>query len=135
MSTPILGIWIRPSSITGSAACESAGGATGSDSCGASVVVVVDVVVDVVVEVVVVDVVVVEVVVGGSVVVVVEVVDVVVVVEPAVVGSASTTASAPREHDESASAPTSARAAAERVDRTLTGFIMTANHRQLRSIP
>jgi hypothetical protein len=99
MSTPILGIWMRPSSMTGSRALLSLGGAIGlaltgalvvvgtaSVSCGAVVASGAGVVVVVVVLVEVLVVVLVEVVVGGSVVVVVVGGEVVVVAGVVVVG-------------------------------------------------
>ncbi len=161
MSTPILGIMIRPTSITGSLAWTSVGGAIGCDCWTGSVVVVVlgvvvlVVVVVVVVEVVVVDVVdvvvVVElVVVGGSVVVLVVVVGGAVVAT--VVGAAwAVPSSSVPAHDviNSVTARTEAEAAiwarraeARRTDvseeppfpRANIGTIMSLNHRPSRSI-
>jgi hypothetical protein len=156
MSTPIFGITIRPSSITGSLALLSAGGAIGCDAWRGSVVVVVVLVVVVVVlvEVVEVDVdVVVEVVVlvvdvvGGSVVVLVllvvvgaTVVAMVVVTAAWAVPSSSVPAQAVSRSISAASVAVTTGARRAHVNeeppfpRTNIGHIMSNNHRPSRSI-
>jgi hypothetical protein len=153
MSTPIFGITIRPSSITGSLALLSAGGAIGCVAWRASVVVVVLVVVVVVlVEVVEVDVDVVVVVVlvdvvGGSVVVLVllVVVGATVVAMVVVTAACAVPSSSVPAHDVSrrvSAASDAVTMGARRAHvseeppfpRTNIGHIMSKNHRPSRSI-
>jgi hypothetical protein len=145
MSTPISGINNRPSSITGSLALTSVGGAIGWVCCFGSVLVVVVVVVVDVVVVVLVDVVevVVLVVVGGSVVevVLVAVVGATVLVTVVIAACAVPSSSVPA-HDVISNVPTSTEAIvateARRADasedppfpRANIGSIMSNNHRR-----